>query len=167
MRTVQDIDREIDVLKAKLGAVKGSQTEVYSRIVGYYRSVKNWNKGKREEYGERKQFSAPVHCTAEIKEMPSRNIEQEISKEAANGYMYFYRKTCPNCPPVKNYLDTLSLEGKLVDVDSPEGIALAAQHQVMASPTAIFFNEQGKEVYRSQKADQIQAYIEGTNKLAV
>jgi len=27
--------------------------EVYSRVVGYFRPVGQWNKGKREEYGER------------------------------------------------------------------------------------------------------------------
>jgi anaerobic ribonucleoside-triphosphate reductase len=31
----------------------GEETEVWSRIVGYYRPVKNWNKGKREEYNNR------------------------------------------------------------------------------------------------------------------
>jgi len=34
----------------------GQETEVYSRIVGYYRPVKNWNDGKRAEYGDRKEF---------------------------------------------------------------------------------------------------------------
>lgn len=28
--------------------------EVFSRIVGYYRPVRNWNDGKREEFHERK-----------------------------------------------------------------------------------------------------------------
>ena len=27
--------------------------EVYSRIVGYLRPVRNWNRGKVQEYGER------------------------------------------------------------------------------------------------------------------
>jgi ribonucleoside-triphosphate reductase len=31
----------------------GSETEVYSRISGYYRSIKNWNPGKRSEERER------------------------------------------------------------------------------------------------------------------
>ena len=31
-------------------------TEVYSRIVGYYRPIQNWNKGKREEFKFRKEF---------------------------------------------------------------------------------------------------------------
>jgi hypothetical protein len=30
--------------------------EVYSRIVGYIRPVSQWNKGKKEEYQERKEF---------------------------------------------------------------------------------------------------------------
>ena len=35
----------------------GEETEVYTRIVGYYRPVKNWNHGKKSEYGERKTFN--------------------------------------------------------------------------------------------------------------
>ena len=30
--------------------------EVYSRVVGYYRPVNNWNLGKMEEYRQRKTF---------------------------------------------------------------------------------------------------------------
>lgn len=32
------------------------ETEVYSRIVGYYRPVSQWNKGKKQEYSERKVY---------------------------------------------------------------------------------------------------------------
>jgi len=35
----------------------GEPTEVYSRVVGYYRPVKLWNKGKKEEFKERKEFN--------------------------------------------------------------------------------------------------------------
>ncbi len=34
----------------------GKDTEVYSRVVGYYRPVKQWNKGKQEEFKHRKEF---------------------------------------------------------------------------------------------------------------
>ncbi|MDA3862579.1 MAG: hypothetical protein PF689_01785 [Deltaproteobacteria bacterium] len=34
--------------------VKVIETEVYSRVVGYYRPVRNWNKGKRSEFSQRK-----------------------------------------------------------------------------------------------------------------
>ena len=46
-RTVEAIDREIAECKEELANVKGRETEVYTRIVGYYRAVKNWNKGKK------------------------------------------------------------------------------------------------------------------------
>jgi len=34
----------------------GAETEVWTRVVGFHRPVKNWNKGKREEYRQRKAF---------------------------------------------------------------------------------------------------------------
>lgn len=38
----------------------GKDTEVYARIVGYYRAVKNWNKGKREEKKSRVPFNPNI-----------------------------------------------------------------------------------------------------------
>lgn len=32
-------------------------TEIYSRVVGYFRPTKQWNKGKQEEYKDRKVFT--------------------------------------------------------------------------------------------------------------
>lgn len=37
----------------------GAETEVYSRVCGYFRPVKNWNKGKRQEFKDRKVFDVP------------------------------------------------------------------------------------------------------------
>ena len=34
----------------------GEKTEVYSRVCGYFRPVANWNKGKKEEFKDRKTF---------------------------------------------------------------------------------------------------------------
>jgi len=46
----------------------GEETEVYSRIVGYYRPVQNWNLGKKSEYRDRKIYKPEVlaHETAPI-----------------------------------------------------------------------------------------------------
>jgi ribonucleoside-triphosphate reductase len=38
----------------------GKETEIYSRIVGYYRPIKSWNKGKQEEFRLRKYFSLSI-----------------------------------------------------------------------------------------------------------
>lgn len=34
----------------------GENAEVYSRVVGYYRPVQNWNRGKQEEFKNRKEY---------------------------------------------------------------------------------------------------------------
>lgn len=34
----------------------GEKTEVYSRVVGYFRPIQQWNDGKREEFDQRKLF---------------------------------------------------------------------------------------------------------------
>lgn len=38
--------------------IKRQKCEVYSRIVGYYRPVTQWNKGKQAEFKERVVFKA-------------------------------------------------------------------------------------------------------------
>jgi len=35
---------------------KRTECEVYSRVVGYLRPVKQWNKGKQQEFSDRKMF---------------------------------------------------------------------------------------------------------------
>lgn len=35
-------------------SVRVIETEVYSRVVGYFRPVQNWNKGKQQEFSDRK-----------------------------------------------------------------------------------------------------------------
>ena len=39
-----------------------SKCEVYSRVTGYMRPVKSWNKGKKEEFKDRRAYS--VECAA-------------------------------------------------------------------------------------------------------
>jgi hypothetical protein len=40
-------------------------TEVYSRVVGYFRPVQNWNAGKKEEFKDRKPFLTPAPAPEE------------------------------------------------------------------------------------------------------
>ncbi|MEW5920116.1 MAG: ribonucleoside triphosphate reductase [Bacillota bacterium] len=42
----------------------GQETEIWSRVVGYYRPVQNWNRGKKEEFRQRKTLKVkanPLH----------------------------------------------------------------------------------------------------------
>lgn len=51
---------KIEALKNELADVKGTECEVYSRVVGYFRPVKQWNNGKQEEYYDRVTYEAKV-----------------------------------------------------------------------------------------------------------
>lgn len=44
----------------KQPGVCGQECEVYSRVCGYLRPVKQWNVGKRSEYRQRREFAAPA-----------------------------------------------------------------------------------------------------------
>ena len=37
---------------------KRTECEVYSRVVGYLRPVRQWNQGKQQEFSDRKTFDA-------------------------------------------------------------------------------------------------------------
>ena len=39
-------------------SVTRQKCEIYSRVVGYIRPVKQWNPGKQSEFGDRVTFSA-------------------------------------------------------------------------------------------------------------
>lgn len=45
-------------MEEKKDDVCGQPCEVYSRIVGYLRPVQQWNKGKKAEFQQRKEFVA-------------------------------------------------------------------------------------------------------------
>ncbi len=61
----------------------GQKTEIYSRVVGYYRPVQNWNKGKREEFGLRKTFSMAKSVVEEPAAEPRRSCPAESPEERA------------------------------------------------------------------------------------
>lgn len=172
-KSLATIEAEIEQTKNALENVKGTDTEVYARIVGYYRSVRNWNKGKRDEYNHRKQFvyggdnvyvptEADTSCacggaTPVINKTEASNLNcsnQEIS------YEFFARKTCPNCPPVKAYLANSPVLGTFVDVDTEEGLAIAAEKGVFAAPTVIIYDAKGMEIARAHSVAELSVLFE-------
>ena len=54
--TKDEILGKIEELEKKKEKIRGEECEVYSRVVGYLRPVKQWNDGKQEEFKERKTF---------------------------------------------------------------------------------------------------------------
>ena len=176
-RTLAQIEQEIAETKAALKDVHGTETEVYARIVGYYRAVKHWNKGKRDEFNLRRMFtledSREYDITADTsvnEDAPavsdgSKNVSSctECETESVT-YELYTRKTCPNCPPVKDFVSKLDMPGRAIDVDTKEGLAEAAKKGIFASPTVIFYNEAGVETARCHNVEELEAVF---NKVTV
>lgn len=157
MRTREAIDADIAATRLELQNVHGSATEVYARIVGYYRSVRNWNKGKREEFSERKMFE---------RENPKTHVYAGQNVLSDTGIMpvqypaffeVYTRKTCPNCPPVTDYCNSLGITVRYIDADTEEGIKAAAKHGVRSCPTVIMYSESEKELSRAYSVADLKA----------
>ena len=83
----------------------GRETEVYSRITGYYRPVKNWNDGKSQEYKERKTYdiaNSVMTRTGVAKEECACAAEANAALE--DGVYLFASATCPNCKVAESLL---------------------------------------------------------------
>ena len=159
MRTLEQIEKELQEAREALNQVQGTTTEVYSRIVGYYRSVRNWNKGKRQEYKERKLFrvvsedvepqgnqSAPktpaLLSGASMSRVNPLSIDKPIHKQSR--LMLFVRTACPACPPAKDAAIKLGIPVDFVDADTTEGLSEAARRNVLSTPTAILLDQIGR-----------------------
>lgn len=162
MRTIAEIDADISKVKAEMLNVHGTDTEVYARIVGYYRSVRNWNRGKREEFGIRKLFLADegrihAHLPASSCGCDAEPAYSAQGDSVSERYELYVRKTCPNCPPVKECCANLPISGEQIDVDSAEGFARASKYGVVSAPTAIFFDADGNEIGRAHSVKEIRS----------
>jgi ribonucleoside-triphosphate reductase len=151
----ESIEARIAELKGQLSRVEGTPTEVYSRIVGYYRSVRNWNAGKREEYGQRLVYEMPARgdAPAETAKPVGLALHGETnlrdSSRVRDGVLVFTREACPNCPPVADYVAASGMRAVFVDVDRAEGLALARDFGVMATPTVLGLDGEGNEAFRA------------------
>jgi ribonucleoside-triphosphate reductase len=156
MRNREAIEKDLAAAREALSSVEGTPAEVYSRIVGYYRSVRNWNRGKREEYGERRLYRIrdDGFCAA----APSPPIAR---------LLLFVRASCPGCPPAKTAAGRLGIPVDLVNADSADGMAEAVRRGVMSTPTAILVSPEGDELGRAKDAETIGRLLEAPQPIAV
>ena len=164
--TIEQINNRIEELKAQKSLVQGRETEVYARIVGYYRSVKNWNKGKKEEYGIRVNYSdfrSPAKDSLPPRREPTLSLveaQRELSFSEpgeTSTYLYFYRETCPNCPPVAAWLKKSGYEGRSINVDRESGMLEAKKYEITAAPTVVFLDAQGNETGRGSSVAHLES----------
>ena len=119
----------------------GEATEVYSRITGYYRPIKNWNDGKAQEFKDRKVYDlnhSTLRHTAEAKTTASDKAEK-LPKE--NGSVkLFTTKTCPLCQQAEKMLQSAGLGYEKISAEENQG--LVAQYGVRQAPTLVVVAEE-------------------------
>ena len=112
--------------------------EVYSRVVGYFRPVHNWNEGKRQEFAERIEFT----------EKDSLEKQQGVSVVCSSRYKIFTFPNCDKCEQVKSHMKEQGIDFDVVNLKSPEG------------------NSEFRNYYKEVK-DKIERSDDGTIKLPV
>ena len=151
----------------------GNATEVYSRITGYYRPVRNWNDGKSSEFENRKTyepeelFSVNRNLLEEAGVDEPRvgtqtlgranRVESPASNSDAEKLILVTTKTCPNCQAAKNYLNQAGIEYDVILADEADGAEIAVQYNISAAPTLIVQSGEEAELYSN--VSNIRAYI--------
>ncbi|MCL2519776.1 MAG: hypothetical protein FWE37_02050 [Spirochaetaceae bacterium] len=152
-------------LQAKLNELESQYVdptaEVYARIVGYYRSVRNWNVGKRAEFNERLNFELnngqpKANPAADDTNNEPLKCSNNLSAEAVS-YQLFTKASCPNCPSVKSFVEALAVNGQHLSVDEEANFALAKAKKVLAAPTVIFYDVNGNELCRANNLNDLQS----------
>lgn len=151
----------------------GNTTEVYSRITGYYRPVRNWNDGKSSEFENRKTyepeelFSINKNLLDEAGvDLPrvgtqtlgrANEVATATSKPDTDKLILVTTKTCPNCQAAKNYLNQAGIEYDVILADEADGAEIAGQYNISAAPTLIVQSGEEAELYSN--VSNIRAYI--------
>ena len=139
----------------------GKEAEVYSRITGYYRPVKNWNDGKSQEYKDRKVYDignsvlkreAPVQ---EAKEEQSCCCEAPAQVAGNAKAILFSRVTCPNCRVAETQLQKAGVAYEKLIAD--ENVELCRKYGVKGAPTLVITDGENHVNYYS--VPEIKKYL--------
>ena len=136
----------------------GKETEVYSRITGYYRPVKNWNDGKSQEYKDRKVYNiensvlrekAPAEtCECACEAAPA--VEAESAKA-----ILVSRVTCPNCKVAEQLLQKAGVAyEKVIAEEHPD---MCRQYGIKGAPTLVITDGENFNTYYS--VPEIKKYL--------
>lgn len=127
----------------------GGQTEVYSRITGYYRPVQNWNDGKAQEFKDRTVYNLGASHLKNERTV-SHTVEDgkhEDAPKASNGakVMLFTTKTCPNCKIAYTLLDKANIGYDKIDAEAQEDLTM--KYGIRQAPTLIVADGDGYESF--------------------
>ena len=135
----------------------GKETEVYSRITGYYRPVKNWNAGKSQEFKMRKTYDMASSSDVHVHDGACCQFGEE-KKEAPklDEILLFTSPTCPNCKMAKMMLDKSGIHYH--QIDAAANAETTKAYGIKNAPTLIVPN--GDSYLTYDNASLIKGYID-------
>ena len=138
----------------------GKEAEVYSRITGYYRPVKNWNVGKAQEYKERKVYNI---ATSVLTHTGPRAEACDCADEArtnllGDGVYLFASATCPNCKIAEALLSKAGVA--YTKILAEENVALAESLKIRQAPTLV--QVEGGEATKYVSVPEVKKFIQAT-----
>lgn len=170
----------------------GKDAEVYSRIIGYYRPVRNWNDGKVSEFENRRTYEPATASAAQSApsvlsdpSVPSNPAEDEVSApsiaeapvsasqgapsqarsvDTAEEHILLSTKTCPNCKIARQMLNNAGVNYRVSYAEDTEGAKLAEQYHVMSVPVLFIPGDDGYETIPTVKG--IRDYVTAAGQLS-
>ncbi len=138
----------------------GQEAEVYSRITGYYRPVKNWNDGKAQEFLDRREYvleeAGPQPAAARKEPYKPHNAQVEIKgpriapQAGPEKLLLFTTPTCASCAMVKKTLASAGIAYELMD--AAEHQDLVERYEVLQAPSLVAVSNGGAEKYAGPAA---------------
>lgn len=143
----------------------GQDTEVYSRITGYYRPVRNWNDGKAQEFKDRKVYDLNRSSLrrAGAAGSPVTVEGHAPAGEPVSELLMFATRTCPNCRLAEQMLQKAGLSyRKVLAEEEPE---LAVRYAVCQAPTLVA--DHGGEPIKLAGLGAVKKYMDDLRQAAV
>ena len=134
----------------------GGETEVYSRITGYYRPVKNWNAGKNQEFKDRTVYEVEGGFSKKKKVTPVKKKTVSSIPVVNENNLLFTTKTCTNCKMIQKLMNEKKIPYLLVDGENNPN--LVKEFDVMQAPTLVVVSEVETKVYAG--VNEILMYIQ-------
>lgn len=147
----------------------GKNTEVYSRITGYYRPVQAWNDGKSQEFKDRRTYNIDrsnqlhpeidVNCagasTAKVGSVTTDTCEP--CNDSGREVLLFATKTCPNCKMAAVFLERAGIPYKKLYAD--ENVELVQKYGIKQAPTLVV-TDGGIEISKAVNLSNIKKFID-------
>jgi len=150
----------------------GEETEVYSRIVGYFRPVKNWNNGKKEEFKDRLEYTEEAGLKTEFKAEVVVTTDGKQESAAVNSYKIFTLPGCEKCADAKKFLNDHSIMGEHFDLSDKQDLSVFRGYYKdmkgklqrnsdgsLPVPTILFFDDKEGVIGNAHTVEEIQKFL--------